>query len=121
MKFRMPSLSLILQRIGIDLLQVILRYIDEKQMENLSHTTTEPPSLLRKMGAFVLTAALIGLVLMFSVLLLLAILTVGAMAWVYLWWRTRDLRKRMRMHPTNYVVIEGEVVREVDSSDGRER
>ena len=122
----MPSLSLMLQRIDTDLPQVILRYIDKMQMENLSHTPTKPPSLLRKVAAFIVTAALIGLVLMFSALLFSAILTVGAMAWVYLWWRTRDLRKQMRMHPADYVVIEGEVIegeviREVDSSDGRER
>ena len=87
-------------------------------MENFSHTTAELTSLLRKVAAFIVTAALIGLVLMFSVLLFAVILTVGAMAWGYLWWKTRDLRKQMRQNHPGCVVIEGEVIREVDSSYG---
>ena len=98
----------------------------EMHMENLSYTTTKPASLLRKVAAFFITAALIGLVLMFSVLIFVAVLTVGAMAVGYLWWKTRDLRKQMRMHPLcdgviKGEIIEGEVIREVDSIDGRER
>jgi len=45
------------------------------------------------MTAKALPAALIGLVLMFFVLIFVAVLTVGAMAWGYLWWKTHDLRK----------------------------
>lgn len=82
-------------------------------MENFSHNTTEPPSLLRKVAAFIVTAVLIGLVLMFSVLLFAVILIVGTMAWGYLWWKTRDLRKQMRQYPVGDGVIEGEVIREV--------
>jgi len=48
--------------------------------------------------------------LMFSVLIFVAVLTVGAMAWGYLWWKTRDLRKQMRNHPLGEEVIEGEVI-----------
>src|SRR3989338_1318683 len=77
----------------------LIEHIDETQMENLSYTTTKPASLLRKVAAFFITAALIGLVLMFSVLIFAVVLTVGAMAWGYLWWKTRDLRKQMRNHP----------------------
>lgn len=102
----------------------------EMQMENLSYTTTKPASLLRKVAAFFITAALIGLVLMFSVLIFVAVLTVGAMAVGYLWWKTRDLRKQMRNHPLDEVlegeVIEGEVIksevlRVIDSSYRGER
>ncbi|OGS98338.1 MAG: hypothetical protein A3K04_02665 [Gallionellales bacterium RBG_16_56_9] len=82
--------------------------------------------MLRKVAAFFITAALIGLALMFSVLIFVAVLTIGVMAWGYLWWKTRDLRKQMRMHPLcdgviKGEIIEGEVIREVDSIDGRER
>jgi Flp pilus assembly protein TadB len=113
---------LTLQRIDPDLSQVTFRYIDKMQMKNLSNTTTESSSLLRKVAAFVLTIAMFALVLMFSVLLFAVVLTAGAMAWGYLWWRTRDLRKQMRKHPPGGVVIEGrviegEVIREVDSRD----
>jgi hypothetical protein len=86
-------------------------------MNNLSHNTAAFPSLLRKVVTFVVTMALFGLVLMFSVLLFAVALTAGVMAWGYLWWRTRELRKQMRKHPTGGVVIEGEVIREIDSFD----
>lgn len=98
-------------------------------MKNLPHSTTRPPSILRKVAAAVVTIAVFGLSLMFSVLLFAVVLTVGAMAFVYLWWRTRDLRKQMRMHsPGGEMiegeviegqVIEGEVIREIDRGDGK--
>ena len=100
-------------------------------MENHSYTTTNSPGILRKVAAFFVSAALIGLVLMFSVLIFVAVLTIGAMAWGYLWWKTRDLRKQMRNHPSGDGVIEGEVIegeiiegeviRVIDSSNGGER
>lgn len=82
------------------------------------------PSLLRKVAGVVITAALIGLALIFSVLLFMAILTVGTMASGYLWRKTRDPRKQMRNHSSRDGVIEGEVIRgEViegeAASDGR--
>lgn len=128
----MLSLPLTLHRIGMDLSQVIHRYIDKMQMENFSHNTTESTSLLRKVAAFIVTAVLIGFVLMFSALFFALILIVGAMAWGYLWWKTRDLRKQMRQYPVGdgviegeiiegeviREVIEGEVIRKVDSGSG---
>lgn len=67
-------------------------------------------SVLRKAAAFFVTAVLIGLVLMFSVLIFAVVFTLGAMAWAYLWWKTRDLRKLMRNHPLGGEVIKGEVI-----------
>jgi len=91
-------------------------------MKNLSYSTTEPPSLLRKVGGFILAVALVGLALMFSVLLFAVVLVAGAAMWGYLWWRTRDLRKQMReqmrAHPPGGVVIEGEAI---DVTHTRER
>lgn len=81
------------------------------QMKNLSSTASQSPSLLRKAVALVVTLALFALALMFSVLLMAVVLTVGAIAWGYLWWRTRDLRKQMRMHSPGGEVIEGEVIK----------
>ena len=89
--------------------QTTLTHIDEMQMENLSDTTNSP-SPLRKAAAFIVSAALIGLILMFSALLFAVVLSVGAVAWGYLWWKTRDLRKQMRQHPMGDVVIEGEII-----------
>lgn len=106
----------------MDLSQPTLRRFDKMQMKNLPHTTSQFPSLLRKVVAFVSTMALFGLVLMFSVLLLAVVLTAGAMAYGYLWWRTRELRKQMRKHPSGGAVIEGEVIREVYTGEaGSER
>jgi hypothetical protein len=116
----------------MDLSQPTFRYIYKMLMKNLPNSTTQPPSLLRKVVASVVTIAVFGLSLMFSVLLFAVVLTVAAMAFVYLWWRTRDLRKQMRMYPPGGMVnqgeviegeviegevIEGEVIREIDRDD----
>lgn len=124
-------LSLTLQPIDISLSLATSRYIDKIQMENLPYTATKPPSLLRKVAGFAVTAALVGLVLMFSALLFMAILIAGTIAWGYLWWRTRDLRKQMRKHSSGGMdmesevirgeVIEGEVIRVADSGYRGER
>lgn len=63
------------------------------------------------MVTFLVTATLVSLALMFSALLLLGILIASLIAWGYLWWKTRDLRKQMRNHPKNEDIIEGEVIR----------
>jgi membrane protein implicated in regulation of membrane protease activity len=65
---------------------------------------------LRKIIAFVATVALISLALMFSLVVFAVILVIGAMAWAYLWWKTRELRKQMRNYPPRGMVMEGEVV-----------
>ena len=88
-------------------------------------------NILRKVAALFVTAALIALGLMFFLLILVAILTVGAMAWGYLWWKTRDLRKQFPNHSLGDEVIkgeviegeiiEGEVIRVIDSSNRGER
>jgi len=93
-------------------------------MKNLPNGTTETQGPLRKLAAFVLTIAMFALVLMFSVMLFVVVFTAGAIAMSYLWWRTRELRKQMRNHPPGGVVIEGEViegevVHEADSRDGK--
>ncbi|MFZ1547253.1 MAG: hypothetical protein WAT12_09155 [Candidatus Nitrotoga sp.] len=87
-------------------------------MTNRIYITTKSSSLLSKIAKIVVTIVLIGLTLMFSVLFFVVILTVGAIAWGYLWWRTRELRKQMREYPPNNVVMEGEVIEgEVISSE----
>jgi len=85
--------------------------------------------MLRKIVAFVVTLALFGLALMFSVLFFVVVLTAGAATLGYLWWKTRALRKQMRMHARDAApvehevfegeVIEGEVIRVDDLRDGK--
>jgi cobalamin biosynthesis protein CobD/CbiB len=82
--------------------------------------------LLGKLVALVATVATIALVLMFSAVLFAVLLVVGTVAWAYLWWRTRELRKQMRAFAATTTeqqqgktdgddVFEGEVIREVHS------
>ena len=87
------------------------------------------PGFLRKLVAFVLTVTMIGLVLMFSAVLLVIILVVGTLAWGYLWWKTREMRKQMRAFhagqkmrdepATEGDVVEGEVIRVVEPPNGK--
>lgn len=89
---------------------------------------------LHKLGALIVTVALAGLVLMFSAVLLVIIMTLGTIAWAYLWWKNRELHKQMRdfhhrameqeqMARDGQVfegeVYEGEVIRVVDSQNER--
>ena len=81
------------------------------QMKYLSPTSARPPSLLRKAGAIVATTALAGVVLMFSAVLLAVVLSVGTVAFAYLWWKTRELRKQMRNFPPPGATMKHEVLR----------
>jgi hypothetical protein len=74
------------------------------------------PGLLRKLVAAVAgTVILVGL-FMLSVVVLAVVAAVGLAGGIYLWWRTRELRKRLREHararPAGGRVIDGEVVRD---------
>ena len=99
---------------------------------------------MRRVVGGIATAALIVLGVMFSALLLAIIVTAGLVAFGYLWWKTRALRRQMREQfreqfreqATGGVmseaevfrgevfkgeVIEGEVIRKVVSIDEIER
>ncbi len=100
------------------------------QMKFGTNSSARPAGPLRKAAALVATAALVGLVLMFSVVVLATILLVGTVAWGYLWWKSRGLRKQMRDFQTQAMareqevatddgVFEGEVIRVVDPRNGR--
>ncbi|MDD5059362.1 MAG: hypothetical protein PHQ60_16010 [Sideroxydans sp.] len=100
-------------------------------MKQLPNSSSNLPTLLRKIVAFIVTATVLGLVLMFSAVLLLVIVIVGALAFAYLWWKTRHVRKQMRdfaarsMEQKGAVfegdVIEGEVIRVDMPADGRSK
>ena len=79
-------------------------------MRNLPPTSANPSNLLRKLTAAVATVTVIGLALMLSVVVIAVILVVGTIAWGYLWWMTRDLRKQMRNYPFRGVMMEDEMV-----------
>lgn len=58
---------------------------------------------------------LLVLALTFSLLLFAVVTAVAAVVGLYLWWKTRDLRRQMREQPPGGRVFEGEVVREPES------
>lgn len=97
--------------------------------EFFAGTPGRPPSLLRKIAALSVTALVFVLALMFSVVLFAVVLTVGAVAWGWLWWKSRALRRQMRddphlrprAHPPGGLVLEGEVIREVRSGEDERR
>lgn len=89
--------------------------------EQFSRSRREPRTLLQRVVAVAVAIGVFTLALMFSVVLFAVVLSVGAVAWGWLWWKSRDLRRQMRENPPGGVVIEGEVIREVDAREERER
>lgn len=86
----------------------------------------QPRSQLRAMLTWIISLSLFALLLMFSVVVLAVIALVGIIAFVYIWWKTREVRKQMRImrsvatpetrreaQASNDSVFEGEVIRVV--------
>jgi hypothetical protein len=100
---------------------------NEMQIRYELNSPVKTHSLLRKLVTLTVTVAMLGLVLMFSALLLVIITIVGALAWAYLWWKTRELRKQMRdfvpreaereNKESDVEIFEGEVIRVVDTKN----
>ena len=99
------------------------------QFKYISNNPVRPPSLLRKLVVLIISVVLLAAVLMFSAVLLAVILVVGTIAFAYLWWKTREVRKLMRelsrngmtrdAKASNDGVFEGEAVRVTDPKDAR--
>ncbi|MDP2759735.1 MAG: hypothetical protein Q8O64_04930 [Sideroxyarcus sp.] len=97
------------------------------QMKVGLNSPAKPRGPLGKLVALIVAVAMFALVLMFSAVLLAVILVVGAIAGIYLWWKTRELRKMMKDFPppeaqreqmaSNNAVFEGEVIRVVEPID----
>ena len=101
-------------------------YTDKSRMnffQQFSQSPGQPRTFMQKLVATVVTVGVFALALMFSVVFFALILTLGLVAWGYLWWKSRDLRRQMReqqgrREEAEGLVIEGEVIREVDADDG---
>lgn len=63
-------------------------------------------------GAVMLIVAFTVSLLVFATVAAIALVIV-----VYLWWKTRTLRKQMREHPPGGRVIEGEVIERAETRD----
>lgn len=85
------------------------------------------PGLLAKMVALLGGAALVVLGFMFSLVLIAVAVVLVAGVWAYLWWKTRELRRRLREAqaaapaeaPRGGQVFDGESAR-VGADDGTE-
>lgn len=82
-------------------------------MKQPPHTSTNLPNALRNLAAVAATVVVFGLTLMFSVVVFSVVIVVGMLGWLYLWWKTRELRKQMRNYPPPGMVRE----REMDEND----
>ena len=136
------------RRCSAQLIQDMLMHKDPRfsgLFLNFDRGSATPPSLWQKIVGGVAMVGLFALALTFSVALFAVVLTVGAVAWGYLWWKTRAVRKAMREHmaaemearraagaahggaaATRGLIIEGEVIREVTADEspsgkGRDR
>lgn len=86
-------------------------------------------SPLRKVAGVIVTLVLAIVALMFSAVFFAVIAVVGVIAWAYIWWKTREVRRQMRdiveqsqsvmreQTASNDEVFEGEVIRVVDPED----
>jgi hypothetical protein len=72
------------------------------QMKYIAYSSTRPPSLLRKTIAAIMTIALAGVALMFSAVLLTVLLIMVVIGGSIFWWKTRELRKQMKLHMQNF-------------------
>lgn len=68
------------------------------------------PSLLTRILAVTAGAALLVLGFMFSLMILAIVVVVGLLAWGYVWWKTRALRRTMKQAREHGQVIDGEAV-----------
>lgn len=110
------------------------------QIKFISPAQPRPAGPLRKIVAFIMTLVLAGMALMFSAVLLVFVLCVVVIGGVFLWWKTRELRKQLRAQMQNFpppggaatqgdifagealkgTVIEGEVIRVDERRDRAE-
>lgn len=72
----------------------------------------EQPGLLTRIGAAIIGAVALVVAFMFSVVALAIVSVIIVIAVAYLWWKTRDLRRRMRENPPGGRVIDGDSIRD---------
>lgn len=97
------------------------------QMKYVLNGRAKPASPLRKLATIIMAVVMLGLLVMFSVVALAIILIAGVLGFAYIWWKTRELRRTMRMmqslstaerrkqeHASNDGVFEGEAVEIVE-------
>jgi len=71
-----------------------------------------PPSLLGRVAAVLAGAVALVVAFMFSVVALAVVSVVILIGVGYVWWKTRDLRRRLRENPPGGRVIDGDAFRD---------
>lgn len=79
-----------------------------------SQGEVEPRGLLAKVAGAIVGVAVLVVAFMFSVVALAIVAVVVVFVAAYLWWKTRDLRRRLRENPPGGRVIDGDVIRDRD-------
>ncbi len=74
----------------------------------------KPRSLLGRVVAILVGAVALVVAFMFSVVALAIVSVVIVIGVGYLWWKTRDLRRRLRENPPGGRVINGDAFRDQD-------
>ncbi len=74
----------------------------------------QEPGLLGKVVAAVVGAIALVVAFMFSVVALAVVAVIVVIAIGYIWWKTRDLRRRLRENPPGGRVIDGDAIRDRD-------
>ncbi len=83
-----------------------------------SRLSPQPPGPFAKLLAFMLSALLLVLAFMFSLVALAVVAVAGIALWGYIWWKTRALRRQMQAQRDREAqVIEGEFFRDTDHPD----
>lgn len=86
-----------------------------------SHFRVSGPGFLGKVVTLVAGVLLLVAGFMLSLLVFAVVATVAIGILGYVWWKTRELRQRLRDHPPGGRVIEGEVVVDVTAEDEAKR
>jgi ABC-type bacteriocin/lantibiotic exporter with double-glycine peptidase domain len=96
------------------------------QIKYISTVANPSVSAPRKLLSIIVAVALASLALMFSAILLAVILILAVIIGIYLWWKTRAIRRQLNAHRQQFAkaqnatvqgdsftdeIIEGEVVR----------
>ena len=81
----------------------------------------QPKTFLGKVLTVVVGALMLIAVFVFSLLIFAVVAAGGLLVVGYVWWKTRKLRRQMRENPPGGRIIEGEVIRDVESHDTVQR
>ena len=88
---------------------------------NSPHSYLRPSGLLAKILTTAVGAVMLVAAFVFSLLVFALVAAGGLLVVSYLWWKTRKLRQQMGEEPVGGRVIEGEVIRRVESGDTDQR